>query len=183
MIRPRASWRAVVGVVVLTMTVPVGVQSTPDFSGQWTAESENAGASAAPGAPRGTWGSGWGTSITIIQDAKQLVVEHLVFTRYDIQPQPRTTYALDGSETRNTVMIGHTAQVRRSRAVWKNQTLEIVTTYPEVQPGGGASFSTEVVQRLTLDTPTVLVIEVTRSTSSGTGSSTTRAVYTKNSPR
>ena len=34
-------------------------------------------------------GSGWGSPLTITQDAKQLVVEQTLFSRCDMQPQLR----------------------------------------------------------------------------------------------
>jgi hypothetical protein len=160
--------------------MPVGVQSTPDFSGQWTAEPESAAAPAGAAAQRGTMGSGWGTSITITQDATQLVVEHAVFSRYDIQPPLRTVYALDGSETRNSVMIGHTTQVRRSRAAWKGQTLEITTLYPGPPTASGRTSEMGVLHRLTLESPDTLVIEAERTATAAGPSSVTRTVYKRN---
>ena len=50
-----------------------------DFSGQWTADPP---AEKAPG----DMGSGWGSPLTITQDARQLIVEQALFSRYDLQP-------------------------------------------------------------------------------------------------
>ena len=61
-------------------------------------------------------GSGWGPALTITQDGKQLIVEQPLFSRYDLQPPVKTVYALDGTESRNTVMTGHATQTRVSRA-------------------------------------------------------------------
>jgi hypothetical protein len=153
----------------------------PDFSGAWTAEPAAAPAAPATPAPpaRGDMGSGWGSPLTITQDAKQLVVEQLLFGRGDMQPPLRFVYALDGSETRNTVMIGHASQVRVSRAAWDGQTLQVTTTYPAVDPSSGKPFTTEVTHRLSLASPTSLVIEVTRGPALGGQPTTTRAVYRK----
>ena len=107
-------------------------------------------------------GSGWGPPLTITQDGKQLVVEQALFSRYDLQPPVKTVYALDGSESRNAVMTGHATQMRVSRARWDGAALVITTTYPAIDPATGKPFTTEVTQRLTLESPGVLVIEATR---------------------
>jgi arylsulfatase len=161
------------------------LQALPDFSGQWTVEAAPApttppagGAPAAP--PRGDMGSGWGSPLTIAQDAKQLIVEQTLFSRYDLQPPLRFVYALDGSETRNPVMMGHTTQLRVSRASWDGQTLRITTNYPSIDPASGNAFTTEVTHRLTLESPTTLVIEATRGGALGGRPTQTRTVYRKN---
>jgi hypothetical protein len=155
---------------------------TPDFSGQWTADAV-ARAAAAPTTgtpappPRGDMGSGWGSPLTITQDARQLVVEQALFSRYDLQPPLRFVYALDGSETRNTVMTGHTSQVRQSRTAWTGQALRITTIYPAVDPASGRTFTTEVTHTLSLESPATLVIEVTRGGALGGQPTTTRTIY------
>ena len=124
-------------------------------------------------------GSGWGSPLTITQDATQLVVEQTLFSRYDIQPQPRYVYALDGSETRNSTMIGHATQVRVSRAAWDSQALRITTRYPGVDPGSGQPMTTEVTHRLSLESATTLIVEATRGAGLGGKETTTRTVYRK----
>lgn len=59
-------------------------------------------------------GSGWGSTITLAQTARVLTVEYAFFTRGDMQPPVKFTFALDGSESKNTVMMGHGYQVERS---------------------------------------------------------------------
>jgi hypothetical protein len=165
------------------MSVILAFQA-PDFSGKWTADP--AAPAAAPIAtgtpappPRGDMGSGWGSPLTITQDARQLVVEQALFSRYDIQPPLRFVYALDGSETRNTMMTGHTSQVRRSRTAWAGQALRITTIYPAVDAASGQTFTTEVTHTLTLESPATLVIEVTRGGALGGQPTTTRTIYRK----
>jgi hypothetical protein len=155
------------------------VQAPPDFSGQWTVEAAAAPAPQSP-LPRGDMGSGWGSPLTIAQDARQLVVEQTLFSRYDLQPPLRFVYALDGSETRNPVMMGHTTQLRVSRASWDGQTLRITTNYPAIDPASGNAFTTEVTYRLILESPTTLVIEATRGGALGGQPTKTRTVYRKN---
>jgi hypothetical protein len=169
-------------------------QPRPDFSGRWTIESAPAAPAAAtpaagPAAPAlrpdqqrltpGDMGSGWSSSLTIAQDAARLVVEQSVFSRYDLFQQPRLVYALDGSETCNAVMIGHTTQVRTSRAEWEGEALRIRSTYPGIDPGSGKAITTDVTHRLSLESPTTLVVEVVRGAAPGGKATTTRTVYRK----
>jgi hypothetical protein len=154
----------------------------PDFSGTWIAETA-AAPQAAAGSPappaRGDMGSGWGTPLTIRQNATELVVEHAFFSRYDLQPPLRFVYRLDGNESRNTSMAGHITQTRVSRAEWDGQALKIVTSYPGVDPGTGKPFTTIVTQRLSLPSPAQLVIDAVRSGVLGGRETTTRTVYRK----
>jgi hypothetical protein len=147
-------------------------QAPADFSGQWVADPP---AEKAPG----DMGSGWGATVTIAQDARQLVVEQPLFSRYDLQPPVKTIYALDGSESRNTVMTGHAAQLRISKARWDGSVLHVVTLYPGVDPATGKSFTTEVTQRLSIESPGVLVIASTRAGALGGSATTARTIYRK----
>jgi len=170
---------------LLAAAVAIGVsggalsQAPADFSGRWAIDTAPPapppGVAAAPaGRPdhgtlaRGDMSSGWGSPLTITQDARQLVVEQTLFSRYDINPQPRFVYALDGSETRNTAMIGHATQLRTSRATWDGQSLRIVTRYPGIDPGTGKPFTIDV-----------MVIETTRAAVLGGKENTTRSIYRK----
>ena len=139
---------------------------------------------AVPGTPAGAaapgdMGSGWGSTVTIAQDATQLRVEYAVFSRYDAQPPLTFTYPLDGSVGRNTVMMGRGEQVESSRAQWKGQTLVIVTTFQIADRGAGTPFTTELTRKLSLESPTTLVMEVTRAGVLGGPASTTRSIYRK----
>jgi hypothetical protein len=155
-------------------------QAPADFSGRWTVAPAPADAAKdASGAVRGDMGSGWGTTIDITQDAKQLVVESVIYTRYDLQLQPRFVYALDGSETRNTMMMGRGLQTQSSRAGWNGQGLSITTLHTFGDPVTGKPLTTEVTQKLSLESPTTLVIETIRNGALGGNSSTTRTIYTK----
>jgi hypothetical protein len=160
----------------------VTAQGPPDFSGVWTADAEPAPTAVpSPGVPtpRGDMGDGWGSPLTISQDAAQLAVEHARFTRYDLQPPVRLVFALGGSESRNTVMIGHSAQVRVSRTSWEGPALCIRTTYPSLDPDSGQAFTTEVTHRLSLEAPETLVLEVTRGGALGGQPTATRTVFRK----
>jgi hypothetical protein len=191
----RRDFLATVAVITIGGWAPsaMSFQTPPDFSGRWTIETPAPPAPAPPAAGgaapalrpdqgalgRGDMGSGWGSPLTITQDAKQLVVEQTLFSRYDFATQPRSAYALDGSESRNDVMIGHSTQVRTSRARWDGQSLIITTTYPGSDPSSGKPFTTDVTHRLTLELPTMLVVEVTRGAALGGKPTTAKTVYRK----
>ena len=172
-------------VVALAVWMSPGVasQGHPDFSGRWTVEAEPASQPAASGAPaalvRGDMGSGWGSPLTIAQDATTLTVEYTIYTRYDLQPPLKFVYALDGSESKNTVMIGRGAEVQSSRTSWEGATLNIKTIFTQPDPATGKPFTTEVTQRLSLASPTALVVEVTRSGALGGRATTAKSVYRK----
>ena len=124
-------------------------------------------------------GSGWGSTITIAQDAKRLSVEYSFFSRYDLQPPLRFIYPLDGSEGQNSVTLGRGQQVESSRARWDGQVLVIVTTSRVTDRGAGQPFTTEMTRKLWLESPTALVVEVTRAGVLGGPASTTRSIYRK----
>jgi hypothetical protein len=171
----------------LIMSVGLAAQGRPDFSGQWTEVPAAAPLSTNAPAGRpdqgtlavGNMGSGWGSPVTITQNAKQLIVDETVFSRYDAAQQPRSVYALDGSETRNHVMLSHTTQVRVSRTQWDGQALRITTIYPGLDPSTGKAVNTEVVHRLLLESPSSLIVEVTRGAPLGGKPMTTRTAYQK----
>ena len=151
-------------------------QTRPDFSGQWTrvdstTEVRSVVAVGDAAFRVGTIGSGWGSPITVRQEGARLVVEYVHFATYDLQPPLRFVHALDGSESRNAIMIGHAESVLRSRANWRDSSLVITTTYP------GPAGPTEVRQALTLESPSTLIVETTRSRAGGAPPVATRTVY------
>lgn len=154
-------------------------QAPADFSGRWTVDQSAPAEGADAASIRGDMGSGWGSPLTITQDAKQLTVEYTIYTRYDLQPPITFVYALDGSESRNTLMMGRGADVQRSRTAWDGSSLVITTAFTLPDPVSGKPFTTEVTQKLTLASPTSLVVEVTRSGVLGGRASTSRATYRK----
>lgn len=158
-------------------------QSHPDFSGEWVRvdSAVERGSVAAVGDAQfrvGTMGSGWGSPLLLRQGAGRLVVQYTYFSTYDLQAPIRLAYALDDSESRNTLNIGHAESVLRSRAAWRDTTLVITTTH--VVPRGGGT--TEVRQSLTLASPTSLVIETTRTGVPGTSPTVVRTAYAKRGP-
>ncbi len=176
-------------------------QEKPNFSGRWTIEPEPAatgrgaegrgaaaqgadatqrgGGGGGRGGRSGDMGSGWGSTITITQDANRLTVEYMFFGRGDMQPPLRFVYALDGSETKNSVMMGRGIQGQTSKAAWDDDKLIITTVHTFTNPANGQPMTSEVKQTLSLESPTSLQVEVTRSGVLGGPSSTTRTVYVK----
>jgi hypothetical protein len=175
-----------------------GAQSRPDFSGRWTSAPEPAAVApaaagargAAPGGRRGgggagrggqpgDMGSGWGDPITVTQDGRLLTVEYAFFSRGDLQPPLRFTYALDGTPINNTVTLGRGLQEQRSRTAWEGATLVITSVYTFAHPATGEPVSGTMRRTLTLASPTSLVVEVLRDGVLGGPASTTRTVFRK----
>jgi hypothetical protein len=168
---------------VVSATLPA--QPPADFSGRWildapaiTSTPAVPGTPAAAAAP-GDMGSEWGSTITIAQDTNRLSVDYAIFSRYDLQPPLKFTYPLDDSVGRNTVMMGRGEQTESSRAQWDGQTLIIITTFDIADRGVGKPFTAELTRQLWLESPTTLIVEVTRAGVLGGPASTTRSVYRK----
>lgn len=182
---------AAVGVAFILLDSNAVAQARADFSGRWTTEPEaaaNDAGAAAERAGRGAgrasasnddMGSGWGPTITITQSAETLMVEYMFFTRGDMQPPLRFVYALDGSATTNTVMMGRGIQEQKSTTMWDGDRLIITTLHSFPDPGGDGLMTSEVKQVLSLESPVSLMIETTRSGVLGGPSSTTRTAYRK----
>ena len=153
-------------------------QTRADFSGRWTTDPVAPPPQGQRGGPpaRPDLGSGWGSTLTVTQDPRQLSVEYAFFTRGDMQPPLKFTYALDGSESRNTVMMGRGMQVERSTTAWDGAALVITTKHDFKDPAGKAG-TIDVVRRLSLESPDALVVETTRGGALGGPPSTTRVVY------
>ena len=104
----------------------------PNFSGKWTVDAEKT-AAANPNAMAGGGGGGGGRGggrgggggdMTVTQDATTLKVERTMG-----QNAVSSTYKLDGSESKNSVMgRGGEATDQISHAKWVGNTIEIVTT-------------------------------------------------------
>jgi hypothetical protein len=179
----RSSLLAVSLTAVLPALLPA--QAPADLSGRWTLDAPAIVATpAVPGTPAaaaapGDMGSGWGSTITIMQDTKRLSVQYTVFSQYDLQPPLTLTYPLDGTVGRNTVMMGRGEQIESSRTRWNGQTLVIITTFQIADRGAGKPFTAELTRTLQLESPTTLIVEATRAGVLGGPASTTRSVYRK----
>ena len=186
---------AACALVALTLSIQASTQQT-SFAGRWTTDPDPAAAPAAAGGGaargqaggqgggqrgggRGDMGSGWGSTITIAQDAAKLTVEYAFFSRGDMQPPLRFAYALDGTETKNTVMMGRGMQVQSSKAAWDGAKLVITTHHTLADPSSGKPVMTEVKQVLSLESPTSLVVETTRAGVMGGPATVTKTTYRK----
>lgn len=171
--------RSLMLLLSLALLAVASAQPTPDFSGSWArADSKEQPSIAATGDGAfvsGDMGSGWGSPLKITQGSNSFAIEYAHFSSYDMQPPLRLVYALDGSDSVNSVMIGHAESTQHSRAGWRAQTL-LITTQVEVP---GSTMRVEVQQALTLESPQTLVIETTRSGNFGTAPSVTRTLYVR----
>lgn len=160
-------------------------QAPADLSGTWTLVPPAIATTAAvPGTPAaaaapGDMGSGWGSPLTISQDAKQLKIEYAFFSRYDAQPPLTFVFPLDGSEGRNIVSMGRGDQIESSKAQWVGQTLVITTAYRVDDRAAGKPFTTQLTRKISLESPTTMIVEVTREGVLGGASTTTRSIYRK----
>jgi hypothetical protein len=178
-------WLAVVA-MGFSLSVAIAAPTKPDFSGRWVIEPAPATSGSGAGAARtaatlvrGDMGSGWGPDITITQDANRLTVEYSFFTRYDMQAPLRFVYALDGSETINSVMMGRGVQKQPSKTVWDGDKLVITTVHGFAHPTTGKMMTAELKQTLSVESPASLVVETMRPGILGGPSSTTRTIYKK----
>ena len=158
-------------------------QAPPDFSGTWTQEANAAEQPSVVSAGDlpfavGSMGSGWGSPLTIRQSSQTLEVEYVHFRVYDLQPPLRLRFNLDGADSSNTLMLGHTTSTLHSRAERQQGSLVISTRVPVPAEGAGAEH-VDMRQVLTLESPGTLVIETTRTGPGGAAPSVTRTRYSK----
>jgi hypothetical protein len=176
--------------VLLWLTCGLAAQAPTDFSGAWSLVLPTRAAGAARGASPpglsdpGDMGSGWGSELTITQDATTLRVTYTPFHPRDVQPPLAFSYRLDGAVSTNTVNMGRGPQVQESIASWRGSALAITTKHRFRDPSSGTDLTTETTQVLSLvpgdgiqSRPNDLVIEATRPGVLGGRSSTTRTVY------
>lgn len=152
----------------------------PNLAGDWVRSDSAAGRMVATAGDaafrRGDMGVGWGANLTIEQRTDSLVVLYDYFSTYDLQPRVRFAYAMDGSESKNGIMIGHAEEMQRSRLAWQGGTLVITTLHP-LPTAMGRNAVSEVRQTVTLESANSMVVETTRAGVNGGGASTVRAVY------
>ncbi|MGD8330121.1 MAG: hypothetical protein PVJ49_11855 [Acidobacteriota bacterium] len=171
--------------VLITIAGSAGAQQPVDFTGAWSTSPGGGARGGRGGAPPASMGSGWGDDITIVQKNGVLTVERVFFERGDLQPALKFRYALDGTPTTNTVMMGRGKQETTSTAAWDGDTLVVTSsaTIPDV--GGDTPAVSEVQRRLTLRPPAgltgmpSLLIETTFGGVLGGPPTSTRTVYTR----
>jgi hypothetical protein len=145
------------------MAAPTSAQQAPDFSGQWQRDDQN------------DLGSGWGDVITVTQNDSHLRVEYAHFAKTDLQPPLIFVYDLTGRASRNNVMMGRGIQTQTSHARLIGGKLSITTFHELVHRG--KPVKSEVQQVLSLESPTTLVVEVTRVGVLGGPPTISRSVY------
>jgi hypothetical protein len=168
---------------VIMLATGASGQARPDFSGRWaivppTPASPARGTGGGSGRA-GDMGSGWGSTITLTQNATALTLEWAYYSTSDLQPPLVFVYALDGSERTNTLMMGRGFEKQVSRTAWDGAKLIITTTQDFPNIIAGKTVTSVVTRTLTLESPTSLVVETNRSAVLGGQASTTRTVYTK----
>jgi hypothetical protein len=172
-------------IAVRLVVCDIAAQTPADFSGTWTMAPSGRAAGAATGSTpptlsaQGDMSSGWGAEITIKQDASTLTVVYTYFHPREVQPPFSFKYSLNGAASTNTVNMGRGPQEQISRASWQGTSLVIATTHRFVNPQNGQAMTSDTRQALSLESPTALVIETTRSGVLGGSPSTTRTVYRK----
>ena len=120
----------ILGTAAVVMLATSVFAQSPNFAGKWTRDAEKTAAAMPAGAPAGgggggRGGGGGGGDITITQDAKTLVI-----SRMQGETEVKTTYNLDGSESKNKGMArgGGEAPDVVSKAKWDGAKLVITTT-------------------------------------------------------
>src|SRR5262245_10567484 len=169
-------FKKMLAVLVVLVATATYAQTTPDFSGRWVIPTESGRGGRGT---RGSAGSGWGSDITITQDQKNLTLQYVFFGPGDMQPPIKFVYALDGSETKNRVMMGRGMEERVSKTAWDGSKLVITTVFAFPDPVTGQATTTEMKQVLSLETPSTLLVETTRSAFAGGASVITKTTYTK----
>jgi hypothetical protein len=147
----------------MVLAAPIAAQQAPNFSGKWQRDDQN------------DLGSGWGDVITVTQNDARLQVEYAHFAKTDMQPPLILVYDLEGRETRNQVMMGRGIQMQTSRARLIGGKLNITTFHELLYQG--KPMKSEVQQVLSLESPTTLVVEVTRVGVAGGPPTISRSVY------
>ncbi len=171
--------------VILFFASHASAQTPPDFSGKWTIVPEATPSGTAMGsAPptlsaQGNMGSGWPADIQFTQDASTLTLQYTYFHPREVQPPFVLKYALDGSQSRNTLNLGRGPQDQVSKTSMEGNSLVITTTHAFTNPLNGQAMTSETRQVLTLSSPDQLVIETTRSAVMGGKASTTRTIYSR----
>ena len=165
----RSVWIA--GCLVALQATTGLAQSRPSFAGEWV-RVDNTPARVATSDTYeafrvGDMGSGWGTPVTITQTPDSLVIDVVQFSTYDHMPKLRYAYALNGTESNNTVMIGHAESVQRGRVSWRGDVLVITTVHRVPVGAAGNADAIEVRQALSLGPTGVLLVETTRPGANG----------------
>jgi hypothetical protein len=169
---------------MLVICTRAQAQVKPDFSGKWIIPDiapTNSASLENGGEQESGMGSGWGHQITIGQDGGMLTVKYDFFTRSDMQPAIKFSYALNGTKTTNSVMMGRGIERSTSTASWHGDTLVIRTEQSFHNSETGREESFEVTRRLSLESPGQLRVETTFGGVVGGPPTVTSTKYTRGS--
>ena len=163
---------------LILVSASAAAQPPADFSGKWQLVPETSPAANSPRAVPAI-GTGWGSDITITQDATTVAIEFVTYGRYDMQPPTRLVYRLDGTESKNILNTGRGPQEQVSKAAWDKTRLTLTTarTFSDGPSGKPATITT--TQTISLESPGTLVVETTHGAALGGKPSTSRSVYKK----
>jgi hypothetical protein len=174
---------ALAALAIGVLATGISAQEKPSFAGAWTVSELAAGQAGGDDGAVPSLGSGWGETFTLLQDSRMLTVERVLYRPRDYQPTLKLRYALDGSESRNTFLMGHGLQVQVSIARWEGDKLVITMVHTVPDVGNEQPVECEVTQILSLQPPrqavgeASLVIETRRCGVFGGLPSTTRTIY------
>ena len=159
----------VLGALSLVLAASTALaQDKPNFSGSWTRVVDpNAPAPTGRGG-RGGGRGGLGAAATLAQDDKTLTI-----TRTTQAGETKTVYNLDGSDSKNTMMMGGNQMEQVSKAMWEGSKLVVTTNY---EFNGNPITTT---QSFTLDASGQLVVEATAPGRGGGAPVTTTVTYKK----
>lgn len=164
----------------------MSAQETPNFTGAWTASEQLGPPGSESDGSTASLGSGWGDSFVLVQDSAVLTVERVLYRPRDYQPTLKLRYALDGSESRNTFLMGRGMQAQVSTTAWEGDQLVITMVHTVADVEDGEAVECEVTQTLSLQAPqqavgeSSLVVETRRCGVLGGLLTTTRTVYERN---
>jgi hypothetical protein len=176
----RQSTVALAAFTAAILAAGTSAQEKPSFSGAWTTVVDTSTG------PKVSLGSGWGDRFTLLQDSSTLTVERVFYLPRDYQPLLKLRFSLDGSETRDTLLMGRGIQVLVSTAAWEGDKLLITTVHTVRDMPEGQTATCDVTRTLSLQPPQMpawspsLVVETRRCGFLGGPPSTTRTVYTRN---
>ena len=168
------------------LATAMAARERPNFTGAWTVSEQPAAPGSESDGSTVSLGSGWGDSFVLVQDSGMLTVERVLYRPRDYQPTLKLRYALDGSESRNTLLMGRGMQVQVSTTAWEGAKLVITMVHTVADVEDGEAVECEVTQALSLQSPqqavgeSSLVVETKRCGVLGGLPTTTRTVYERN---
>lgn len=159
----------------------------PDFTGSWSTTELNTVSviNRIEKTKIPSLGSGWGDKISIRHQAEALEVERVFFNPRELQSILRYQYNLNGSESINDINMGRSGKPLKSVAKWKENRLEITTSFSFQHPESGQWHTSNLKQTIWLEDTTsppwdpILVVETFRQGVLGSKAVVNRTQYTR----